>query len=411
MNILLLGTTPARYLPRVSRPGALGPRVNLRVLSTAVDREETIHHILSRYFLDHQVKKLSKGEGLKAVGSLVEFVDQKQYMDPSFATNYGYKAPKSQTGLWTSIDVFNHTSNPQIYLTIGGAQAHKIGHGSFKVVSMGIDFNQVEPCAVLKLKNAPHPSELKQFSEEATLTKELAKGQGLGPMEYATYQSSRKKVERARFYMPFAVYGEMARYLRLNRDLSTSHLQQMMASLLSQLVNLHDKGYCHRDIKTENIFGFKNPDDPNEPKWALMDFGLASRDMHFKEMQGDLKFEDPSLFQLHADDPDTRGHSHEAQKLADAYAMGLSFFHAFAGKPHPNQDMVFHLLMSMKKREGRDFSEALAFRFEQTRKETLDLVKDDDLRYKLLDITHQLLQPRQQDRISAHEAFKQLVKP
>ena len=43
MNILLLGTTPARYLPRVSRPGALGPRVNLRVLSTAVDREETIH--------------------------------------------------------------------------------------------------------------------------------------------------------------------------------------------------------------------------------------------------------------------------------------------------------------------------------------------------------------------------------
>ena len=109
----------------------------------------------------------------------------------------------------------------------------------------------------------------------------------------------------------------------------------LMRQVLEGLQHAHDKGVIHRDIKPQNIL----LDEAGVPK--LTDFGLArlvanmdATKTSISLVAGTLAYMPPEQFRSLT----------EVGVTGDIYALGMSFYHATAGKlPFPENANLFSL--------------------------------------------------------------------
>lgn len=273
----------------------------------------------------------------RVIHKLVNYIDQEQYRKADHQTPYGFHIPKSRSKLMATIDVYETDGKPNIYLSFGG-QAKVIGSGGFKVVTAGIDYSNLKPCAVAKNKNPHSPQNENRLMREAHMTQSLA---AVDPVHSGRYYSKTKNQERVRCYLPLASFGDLSQFIGNSYRISTNQAQEIFKGLCHQLLTMHQQGYAHRDIKTENVFGF-NQDGTKS--WNLMDFGLAASRPQFTNLSGTRQWQDPSLILKHRSHNPSPSHSLEDQQKADIFSLGLVGFALLTGHQHPMQALIAHSL-------------------------------------------------------------------
>jgi tetratricopeptide (TPR) repeat protein len=137
--------------------------------------------------------------------------------------------------------------------------------------------------------------------------------------------------------MPWVEGTDLRRWVRPSGRLEVERVREAFAGLAEGLLALHEAGFCHRDVKPENVR--VTP----EGRVVLLDFGLIAE-----------------LSEESDDDPEvgTAAYMAPEQKPgapigpeADLYAMGVCLYEALCGKLPFDGELPLHILQN--KRRGR----------------------------------------------------------
>jgi serine/threonine protein kinase len=122
---------------------------------------------------------------------------------------------------------------------------------------------------------------------------------------------------RVALAMHFEVFPMSLKELRKSRGLKEARVLQIMTELLDALAYLHGEGIAHRDVKMSNIMLRKCG------QVCLIDFGLAERDYHAREV-GTLGYMAPELL-----DHSAPLGAFDAFR-ADVFSAGIVMYNLFA---------------------------------------------------------------------------------
>ena len=393
-----------------AKPGVAVPVRRQHGAVPKKDPSPWVYDMLCQKFPRHRLHGLEQKEGLEKVHSLVDFVESRKFVNPSFETPYGYHASKRLTGLCATVDVFNDPEKEQVYLSVGGAQRRVLGKGGFKRATLGIDYSHERACALLKSVYGFDDLDNQELLYEGKVTSELTKGWGLGSMNAGIYHSIKHHGARGRFYMPLAVHGDLGKRIHPSKPIATTECVDMMLTLCQQLKSIHGQGFAHRDIKVENVFGFKSEEPGSDkPRWALMDFGLTSNAPLYRTLEGTLDCMDPTLVEIHGQKGEMGRHRLEDQQRADIYSLGLVFYHLLTATPYPLKEMVYESIIMRKYGSDPFKAEQLNYIYDQEKAGHAHWESRDPVRFELLRIGNDLLTPHARDRATLEAAIQQLI--
>ncbi|OVA15833.1 Protein kinase domain [Macleaya cordata] len=133
-------------------------------------------------------------------------------------------------------------------------------------------------------------------------------------------------------FLEFASGGNLAQLLKKSGgSISESHVRCYTKSILQGILNIHEKGYVHCDIKLQNILLCCSSDGSTEVKIA--DFGLAKKSGQMKNNSGEI---DEEIFSLRGTPlymaPESVS-SKEFESPSDIWALGCVMSEMISGKP------------------------------------------------------------------------------
>jgi serine/threonine protein kinase/class 3 adenylate cyclase len=139
--------------------------------------------------------------------------------------------------------------------------------------------------------------------------------------------------------MEFVPGCSLARYLVEHGKMDEPSALEVMADVARALLDAHERGIVHRDVKPENILlleaetgaGQRNPGASNGPRAKLTDFGLAR---HVVESESLNVTRAGAILgtPLYMAPEQCSGHG-AVDARSDVYAMGATLFHLLAGQP------------------------------------------------------------------------------
>jgi serine/threonine protein kinase len=111
---------------------------------------------------------------------------------------------------------------------------------------------------------------------------------------------------------------ELVSYVRASGAVDADRLRSAFAGVSRGLLALHQTGFVHRDVKSENVVV------TNEGRAVLIDFGLSARSNDLRESGsvGSVEYAAPE--QLEGAPPSA---------AADVFALGACLYHALTGRP------------------------------------------------------------------------------
>ncbi len=159
--------------------------------------------------------------------------------------------------------------------------------------------------------------------------------------------------------------GPLGRSIKNQRKFTSKEIVTIARDLLIGLKNIHNKGFCHRDLHNHNIVLDENIDPKTKKKKisaVFIDFGRAEQATQIGDNfpQASKKLNPPEFF--------TKERKYEDHKLSDIYALGVNLFHLMYLKLPPwNYDLLnsFDKLHMLKMHERIEVGKKLADRIDQ----------------------------------------------
>jgi serine/threonine protein kinase/class 3 adenylate cyclase len=223
----------------------------------------------------------------------------------------------------------------------------KLGQGGMGAVYEAFDpvDNRAVAIKVLRQDWAQRPAALQRFRKEARLLAEVNN-------PYVANLLEMNEDEGVHFIALELVRGEtLDHYLQMRGRLKEAAALRIMADVARALVDAHERGIVHRDVKPDNIMLVAGaPADaaeaitntlnheaaepaasPADPRIKLMDFGLARHVVESESLnvtQAGAILGTP-LYMA----PEQCSGNSQIDTRADVYAMGATLFHLLAGRP------------------------------------------------------------------------------
>lgn len=121
------------------------------------------------------------------------------------------------------------------------------------------------------------------------------------------------------FVLQYAQNGDLYNYINKREAISESSVKHIIYNVLIALNDMHSKGFCHQDIKLENILLFGD-----ESTAVLADFGSAEKINDGEKSSSILG----SIFYLAPEILTSKLHD----KSADMWALGVTLFILLSGE-------------------------------------------------------------------------------
>lgn len=180
------------------------------------------------------------------------------------------------------------------------------------------------------------------------------------------------------FVLNYAENGDLYNYINKRDTISESAVKNIIYNVLNAINDLHSKGFCHQDIKLENILLFGD-----EKTATLADFGSTEKINEGEKSSSILG----SIFYLAPEILTSKLHD----KSADIWALGVTLFILLSGElpfvGRTAKQFLNDIETRMNRKEGSIFPE-----LNNVSKEGKDLVSA-------------MLQVDPEKRISASEAL------
>ena len=144
----------------------------------------------------------------------------------------------------------------------------EIGKGAYGKVYRGFCFRKNEWFAV-KVQS-PHDGSSSQIATQTSLTRKYGLGTSstvFGPTAFYITIGNRTTLN-VYVAMPLADCS-LDKYIRRNFDMTLCEACEIIIQICQQLICLHEGGYCHMDIKADNVL-------MKDKKVYLSDFGIAT---------------------------------------------------------------------------------------------------------------------------------------
>lgn len=223
--------------------------------------------------------------------------------------------------------------------TLGAYQLHrKIGRGGMGTVYAGFDPLNERPVAI-KILHATFINDdvlQRRFQREARLLSEV-------DSIYVTRLYEIAEADGCCFLVQELVEGQsLAERIKANGPLTESDAIGIVIDVASALVELHQRGIVHRDVKPENILLCQQqPEAACSYHAKLTDLGIARQEAaqeslaltSAQSMLGTPLYMSPEHFY---------GGTHVSSQ-SDLYSLGATLFHALTGRPPFQADTALAL--------------------------------------------------------------------
>lgn len=173
-----------------------------------------------------------------------------------------------RTGLPRAIQ-FNADGKVYIHFNKAKCKDHIFGKGSFKRVRVAMDFDSKSLYAVAR-SSITTPNLLTIADNEIKFLKKFAGKKGVAQIVEEVKVIGKRGEEKSFAIQPIYNEGTLG---TLPNTISEEKKFKIVLDLLEGLANLEEEKVIHRDIKLENIFLNKLPDETLEA--CIADFGLA----------------------------------------------------------------------------------------------------------------------------------------
>lgn len=215
-----------------------------------------------------------------------------------------------------------------------------IGEGAYSKVRSAFSRKINQDCAIkcIDKRNAPDDFVKKFLPRELEILPKLNHKNIIRVYEILAVSDGRVYI-----VMDFGKKGDLLRYIQKNNALEVNIAQRMFHQLSSAVAYCHELGYCHRDLKCENVLL------ENDLSVKLTDFGFA-RQIEYDEngeivlsrtFCGSAAYAAPEIIQGHAYDP--RKH--------DSWSLGVILYIIVCGSmPYDDSNVRKMLKEQLKTR-------------------------------------------------------------
>jgi len=215
-----------------------------------------------------------------------------------------------------------------------------IGEGAYSKVRSAFSRKINQDCAIkcIDKRNAPDDFVKKFLPRELEILPKLNHKNIIRVYEILAVSDGRVYI-----VMDFGKKGDLLRYIQKNNALDANIAQRMFHQLSSAVAYCHELGYCHRDLKCENVLL------ENDLSVKLTDFGFA-RQIEYDEngeivlsrtFCGSAAYAAPEIIQGHAYDP--RKH--------DSWSLGVILYIIVCGSmPYDDSNVRKMLKEQLKTR-------------------------------------------------------------
>lgn len=263
-------------------------------------------------------------------------------------------------------------------------QKVKLGQGSFGTVWRGVNKSSGEVVAVKQMDKMQLP---RRGVKRADIEREVSVMQAMSHCNILRLLDFYEDNTHISFVLEYCDGGDFGDKVKERAsNLTEPEAAEWMRQMCDAILHMHNKEYCHRDIKPDNfMITLQN-------QLKLADFGLAitcARGKLLTEKCGTPAFMAPEQHQLPGK---SRGYGFPA----DMWAAGITMFMLMAGGRHPFVDGRNQLDTARLQQGALDFSGGI-FGFAMSRSRFSESARE---------LCRRMVEPSQSKRITAQDALK-----